>query len=265
MAQVRKRKYKPNSYELKTRVVCFFFALFCLIYSVIELAIGHTYIPGKRGGLFLSGIPTFFIALSLLALSLPALLLIIDHYDHRDNVATYKSFQKRFAKLSLYLFAFAFIAGFVESILLALDINLFPKFQGFAEHLSFHTENLKNYLYIVDPIIKNQTGIGIAGICLLMISGFSVENFSKEFPKTVFFMSCVTCLLLSTLMLTDTLVDLSSGELAVGRSGRKFLLSTIDAPAKFNAVIVTHFTIGLLMFLASVFGILALITNKIKP
>lgn len=100
----RIRKHKPNFIARKTRVICAITAVLLLCYIAAHLAIGYIYLPTKRGGVLLSGMPALAIMASIFFLSLPATLTIIDHYDKRPNEKTYKSLKTACLRISLYFF-----------------------------------------------------------------------------------------------------------------------------------------------------------------
>ena len=80
-----RKNYKPNFIPLKTRVWLLIGVVFLLLFTLAEFAIGYTFLSGKRGGVLLSGIPTFMVAFASLSLCLAAFLTIVDHYDKRPN------------------------------------------------------------------------------------------------------------------------------------------------------------------------------------
>lgn len=259
------KKHRPNFIPLKTRVFLAICAFFLFVFVLVELALGYTYLPGKRGGFLLSGIPTLMIALSATALLLATLLTIIDHYDKRPNEASYKSLRSFCFKTSLYLFIAAPIFELAESLLRLSGFNSPPRFHGIAETYSLHSAELNGYVKYLSPIQNNALTIGILSFTTLGF-GFLVEKFFVGRAKRfVMLMAGIGMLGLSCLWLAETTKDFLSGEVAIGHRSSKHIVQADHEPAKFNAILLTHFSLAGFMFVSSAFVILGVITNRIRP
>lgn len=258
------KKHRPNFIPLKTRVFLAVCALFLLAFVLAELAIGYTYLPGRRGGFLLSGIPTLMIAISAATLLLAAVLTIVDHYDRRPNEESYKAVKLVCFKISFYLFVAAPFVELFESLLSLGGINPFPKFHGIAEQYSFYSPELKVYAHYLAPIKNSESSILILSILLLGVGFFVEKFFAGRAKQFVVLVAAIGMLGLSSVWLTSTTSDLLRGEVTAGRRASKRVVHAENEPAKFNAILLTHFSLGGLMFISSAVVILGVITNRIR-
>lgn len=265
ISQKRKKKHRPNKIPLKTRVFLAICTLFLLVFILVELALGYTYLPGKRGGFLLSGVPTLLIALSASGLLLAAVLTIIDHYDKRPNEASYKSLRSFCLKASLYLLIAAPIFEITESLLHLNGIDLFPRFHGIAETYSLHSAKLKTYVQYLSPILNNATTIGVLSAFTIGLGLLVEKLFVKRANRFVMLMAGIGILGLSTMWIAETAKDFLLGEVTIGRRSSKLIVQADLEPAKFNAILLTHFSLGGFMFVSSAFVVIGVITNRIKP
>lgn len=259
------RKHKPNAVPLKTRIVLAVCALFLIAFVLAELATGYTYIPGKRGGLLLSGIPTLMIAICAAALLAATLLTIVDHYDKRPNEAAYSSVKKLCYKTSAFLFVAAWLFGIAEQLMLFVGIDVFPRLRGVAPNYTLHTPELQAYIPHLDPILNNTGSILLAVLAAFGLSAL-VERFYKgRAQRLMLLLTSIGTLGLSSLWLADTAKDFLSGQIKVERRYSQYIVKASHEPAKFNAILLTHFSLSSIIFAASIFAFVGIATRRIKP
>lgn len=238
-------------------------ATFLLLYVIAELANGYTYIPAKRGGFMVSGIPTLLIALSAFSLCTAAALTFIDHYDKRNNENTYIKTKKFLYSWSWKLFVAAPIIELVEWFLTISGVDVFPKFHGFADRYTFYSPSMQNFLIYVKPV--EDIGLYIIGTSFGLISiGLLIKKLSSDgCKKLVFSLMCAGMLGLSFFGLTLSTKEFLMGKASYGRHHHAVVSATAD-PSKFNAVLLTNFILGGFMFTLSGVGLVGICTNRIK-
>jgi hypothetical protein len=258
-------KHRPNRIPLRTRVFLAICALFLIVFVLAEVALGLTYLPGKRGGFLLSGIPTLMLAAAATALLAAALLTIVDHYDKRPNEATYKTTKSVCYKAALFLFVGAPLFEVTESFLHIAGYSPFPSFRGLASHYSMHTPQLRAYAQYLAPILENQVPI-IALASIAMVLGYAAEKiFAARAKRFTLLMSGIGMMCMSFFWVANTTKDLMMGEVTAGLRSTKQVILADKEPAKFNAILLTHFSIGGFMLITSSFVFFGVLTNRVKP
>lgn len=252
-------KYYPNIVPLSLRVTLFVCAVGLLIYMCVGLSTGYTYIPGKRGGILLSAMPTFFIVGSASALFLSAMLTIIDHYDKRPNELVYKAAKRVLLKLALYLFIAAPLVGLAKDLLQLFGINIFPDLHGFAENYTLYSSDMNDYERYFDVILDN----GWVVFLISVLAGFVGIIFIKRGSNKNRFSGALVAfsmLGMSSLFLANSIQDFLSGKIKF----RHNIVYADQEVAKFNAILLTDFSLSGVMFTASVFVLVGVITGRIR-
>lgn len=253
-------QYKPNHISLKVRLTCLFIMLVCIAYGIAELANGYTYIPAKRGGFFISGIPTLIIAIASFLFCIVAALTIIDHYDKRNNEKIYSMSKEAIFKTALYMFMGAPVVGILETVLLRNGIDIFPKFHGFAETFSYHTPGMQELLIYVTPFSDNALYI-IGVSCGLVLIGESIVKWKNGKYKTLSsIFGCLGMIGIGVFILSTSFEELLLGTAGFGKD-HSYSVTAIGEPAKFNAVLLTGFIIGGMFFIS---GCIALMGHLVK-
>jgi hypothetical protein len=243
--------YRPNKISRRARVLLALSVGLLLLVVGAELATGYTYLPGKRGGLLLSGIPTLAIAASLIALCAACVLTIIDHYDKRPNEDIYKANRRIFLKAAFWLFLAAPFLQLAISLLQLAGVNL-PTFPGIANHYTLHSSELQQYVRYVNPVLDRALLIGLVS-ALLGGLGLLMEKLSPgQRKRSTAVLIGAGLLGLSSLLLASATRNFLSGEVETGRRHYREVVRAENSPAKFNAVLLTHFGIGGILFSASI-------------
>ena len=254
------KKYTPNFISLRQRTGLAFAVMLLLVFITAVLANGYTFIPGRRGGVLLSGIPTLLVALSALALCFAALLTIIDHYDRRPNEHHYRAIKYICFKSALYLFFAALFFEFSEFLLRSSGIDIFPDFHGFAEHFTFYTPELERYIHYIQPLEHLAMFIGVMSIVLVLIGGLIKKYFDGVFTRLALFLISLGLFGMATLFLEIITMDFLHGEI----SANGVTYRALSEPAKFNAILLTNFIICAFLLLLSMAGIIGILTNRLK-
>lgn len=255
-----RRKYKPNVIPLKIRVWLAIAAAFLSLFALAEFATGYTFLPGKRGGVLLSGIPTVMIAVASLALCLAALLTIVDHYDKRPNEHHYRRVKSWCYKATFYLFIGAPFVEILEHILRHKGIGVFPDFHGFARTFTFYSPDLQRFQSYIDPLADMFLAIVGVSILLILLGMVLVKYFPRVPKRYGFLFGAWGFLGFWYVFLVSTVQDFLLGEIATNG----VVYSAINEPAKFNAVLLMHFLIAAFMLLASAAFIVGIITKRLK-
>lgn len=84
--------YKPNHIPKNERIFSFLYGAGLLIWATYGLIAGELIIPGRRGreGTVFTEDGLYFVAIAFILGSVNMFLVIIDHYDKRDNELNYK-------------------------------------------------------------------------------------------------------------------------------------------------------------------------------
>jgi hypothetical protein len=249
-------KYQPNSVPLLTRLAMAFTAVFLVFFAAVQLMTGYTYIISRRGGILLHGMPSVMVVLTVTALCAAALLTILDHYDKRPNEEFYKYARGLLLK-SATIFFFAGVPLFLllDFILRnSYDIDILSNIPGFAENFSFYSPELNQFIPYLKSIFRINIWISLTGV-LLILSGFFIL---KLFPKVLGLMAA------SVFMIAETLEDLLTGETEAGRGRHKYIINAWSEPAKFNAILLTHFTLSGAVFVTCATAFVGLVTRRIK-
>ncbi|GEM_PF-2118793 len=259
------KRHKPNVIPLKGRVALAMGVFFLFVFVLAEVATGYTYLPTKRGGLLLSGIPTLLIAFSAIALIVASLLTIVDHYDRRPNEASYKRARSGCFKTALFLFLSAPVVELSERFLRAAGYDIFPQFRGLADTYTFYSPHLREYVTYLSPILDHEIQIGAVSITMMLIF-FGFERFWKHRGgRLVLLIGFVGLFGLSMVWVANATENFLTGEVTSGGRSFKKVVYAKHEPAKFNAVLLTHFTLGGFMLIASGFAVVGVLTNRIKP
>ncbi|HHQ4653994.1 TPA: hypothetical protein ACSPZZ_003248 [Aeromonas hydrophila] len=256
-------QYKPNHIPLRVRLACAFLMLVCVAYGVAELANGYTYIPAKRGGFFISGIPTLIIAISSFLFCIVAALFIIDHYDKRDNERVYSIGKNIIFNVALYMLLGAPLVGILEAILMRNGIDIFPRFHGFAETFSYHTPGMRDLLTYVTPVSDNALYI-VGGACGLALVIEPLERYHGGKYKSL----CPILGGLAMIGFGTFILSISFEELLLGQAGfgkdHAYAVTAMDDPAKFNAVLLTGFIVGGMFFFSGCIGLMGSVIKKMR-
>lgn len=106
-----KLRYTPNKIVRGERVIAVLGTMFLLGYGAWGLMTDGIYLPGARGrrphGMHLHGLSAWVMFGAFLCLAAVMLSAVVDHYDERDNEASYKTFTSWSTALMLALFALA--------------------------------------------------------------------------------------------------------------------------------------------------------------
>jgi len=243
--------YRPNNISRKARVLLALSVGLLLLLLGAELATGYTYVPGKRGGLLLSGIPTLAIAASLVALCAACILTIIDHYDRRPNEDIYRANRRTCLKAAFWLFLVAPFLQLAISLLQLAGVNV-PTFHGIANQYTFYSSELQQYIRYVNPVLDKGLPIGLIS-ALLCGSGLLVEKLSPgHWKRSTAVLMGAGLLGFSSLLLAGATRSFLSGEVETGRRHYQAIVRADNDPAKFNAVLLTHFGVGGILFSASI-------------
>ena len=82
--------YQPNQIPFKERVLCCAASLFLLVYGSVAWYLGDLYVPARRGGVHLTGWPMMLMLAAMAFATLAMMLIVIDHFDRRDNERHYR-------------------------------------------------------------------------------------------------------------------------------------------------------------------------------
>jgi hypothetical protein len=227
---------------------------------VAGVATGYTYIPSKRGGLLLSGLPTLLIVLCASALFLASLLTIFDHYDKRPNEATYVAIRKACLKGALYLFIAAPFVELAHRLLPLWGVDLLPDVHGLAENSTFYSPRLGALTHHLDPILGNALAIGLLAAATGGL-GLLINKYSTTSRRIATALVGVSMLALSVLMLAGFTKDFLTGEVKAGRRHNRYVIKAEEEPAKFNAILLTNFVLGGTLFTGSAFSLLVVATR----
>lgn len=242
--------HRANTVPLRIRLASGGLATFLLLFALAAIATGYTYLPGRHGGIFLTGIPSLLLVLSALAACAALVLAILDHYDRRANEATYARARRATLRLALHAVIAALATWLLDGLLRAFGYDLFPRFAGLAAGYALHAPAFAPWASHLDRMLDAGVGIGIvaglAGIAALALGGRRSRH-----PRTVMALLAVCLLGIATLVLAASARALLAGEVQTGRHNQVVLLASKE-PARFNAVLLSHFAIGGALLLGSV-------------
>lgn len=103
-----KSAYTPNHIPKGERIRNLIFSIGLLLYGTIGVYIDDIYVPGKRSkGIHFHGVPCWVMYGALIMAATNLLLVIVDHYDKRNNETNYKMIAKvtRIVGWSLFFLA----------------------------------------------------------------------------------------------------------------------------------------------------------------
>ena len=257
--------YQPNVVPLFIRLAMAFSAVFLVFFAAVQLMTGYTYILSKRGGILLHGMPSLMVVLTVIALCAAELLTIVDHYDKRQNEEFYKNAKSLLLKSA----AFFFFAGVPIVMLLALvlqnyGIYVLTNIPGLAENYNFYTPELKLFIPYLDPIKSNFLWIFISALILIIVALIIIKLFEDTLKKQAQILLSLGLMGFSALFITGTIEDFLSGEVDAGRRSHKYTVSAWSEPAKFNAIILTHFTLGGAFFMTCATVFVGRVTRQIQ-
>jgi hypothetical protein len=259
-------KYQPNSVPLLTRLAMAFTAVFLVFFAAVQLMTGYTYIISRRGGILLHGMPSVMVVLTVTALCAAALLTILDHYDKRPNEEFYKYARGLLLK-SATIFFFAGVPLFLllDFILRnSYDIDILSNIPGFAENFSFYSPELNQFIPYLKSIFRINIWISLTGVLLILSGFFILKLFPKVLRRQALILGSLGFMAASAFMIAETLEDLLTGETEAGRGRHKYIINAWSEPAKFNAILLTHFTLSGAVFVTCATAFVGLVTRRIK-
>ena len=256
------RKHVPNRFPAALRAMLLVFSVLALFYAVAELAIGYTYLPGKRGGMLLSGVPTLCIAAGSLLLCLSALLVVVDHYDTRDNEERYKRLRAQALKTGAVLIV---IAPLIEIALIFVRVGsgaepLSPA--GFAADVTWHDGTMKPYAGKVAAITDSGFFMGTLGVTFVIaVVAMIAEKRKIESMRRFNALAILGfCAMLAMVLILTTCEQFLGGEVRMHGSGT--IYTAREHPAVFNAVLLTKGMAGLALLLVCPLAAVGVLRQK---
>lgn len=227
-------------------VACVGLSVLTFVYAVAELAIGYTYVPGRRGGLLLSGVPTFMIAFASLSFCLVSASVVADHLDPRDNTAAYRRARRWLLKVGIALLVLAPFAEIGMLAVHAMGGPAPPRFSGFAANAALHDPALAHHgermhdLMRSPVLVWSLAGSALAGLLLIVVGRLGVS----VWPQLRALAAIAFCLLCGVFLLLGVLEVFFRGEVSLERYG---IISATTYPAAFNAALLARALTGAMM------------------
>lgn len=109
---MRGEVYRPNSVLFEARVLYTVLAAVLISHAAFGILNNEIYIPGKSSGIYLYGTSLWMMSGSLFLAGLALTSMVVDHYDKRDNEATYA----RFLKSTSYSAGTLYVMSFVLAV-----------------------------------------------------------------------------------------------------------------------------------------------------
>ena len=253
--------HRPNHVPGRTRVLLALAIIVILLYATAHLVTGYVYLPTKRGGGFLlSGASTLMIVIAQLLIAAGCAAKIVDHYDTRPNEPTYQRFRRTSFKFSLVLFLFAPLAQLAVALLRIAGVHL-PNFHGLASEFTFYSPSLKAYTSVLS--LDKSTLLPLGGAAgILLLAGWISAKFKLGSTRIQMLLTASSLLLLSIFCMNMFMHDLLVGQTELGRRSHRTLVGAISDPAKFNAVLLTKFSLFGLVFTFSLLALLGGLIGK---
>ena len=249
------KAHRPNHVPKRTRMLLALAIIAILLYATAHLVTGYVYIPSKRGGVLLSGASTLMIVLAQLFIVLGCAAKIVDHYDTRPNEHKYQQVRRTSFKFSLTLFLLAPFAQLVVALLHIADVHV-PNFPGLANQFTFSSPSLKAYDSILSLDKSMLLPLGAAGTILLLVGWLAAKFELDSSGRVQMLLIGLGLLLISILCMNILMHDLLIGQTELGRRSHRTLVTAVSDPAKFNAVLLTNFSVFGLIFIFSLLALL---------
>lgn len=241
------------------RLLAIVAAVFTLAYCLAQLATGYTYMPAKRGGILLSGMPTVLIALSALLFCITAVSVVVDHYDERDNERLYKNARSWMSKTAFALLFFAPILELILGLLRVANGRELFRYRGFAADVTLYSPALAQYRGDIESIAQSSlfSSLFVIAFVFGMLSALAIKFRIRGMATFnavagIAFLSMVSVMLL--LSVADSFV---SGEASTGRRGRVY--TALEDPAQFNAILLTEGLTGFLTLMFCAAAVLVMV------
>ena len=106
--------YTPNHIPANQRRQNIVSSIFLAIYGAYGLWVNDLYIPGKRSGVHLHDVPAWIMYAAFICACLVMLLVVVDHYDQRNNETNYKLFANVFRYLGWGFFVLSLIMALIR-------------------------------------------------------------------------------------------------------------------------------------------------------
>lgn len=262
----RANEYIPNRFSARARLLAVVFSTLALAYCLAELAVGYTYMPGKRGGVLLSGVPTAMVATASLLFCIAAMLVVVDHYDTRENEAGYLRWRARATKTGIALGVMAPVMQ-IALIFVWTGTGKEPlPLRGFAAESTWHDPAMRVYADDVEAIGDSSVMIGLFFATLtLACMAMLAEKFKVAAMRAInTFLLCLFGVMLGAMMVLSVAEDFLRGEVKVG--ARSAVVYTAqEVPAAFNAVLLTKGIAGSFILLMSGAGLFLVVTGRAAP
>jgi hypothetical protein len=243
--------HQPNSVPLKLRTLSVVAVLMLLLYVLAALLTGYTYLPGKRGGVFLTGLSTLLLVFAAGCACVAATLTVVDHYDLRPNEALYAAARRKALKLALFALLAAPFVQMLDALLLLAGLDVLPRFRGFAPDFTVHSPRLRAYLTPLAPVFALVGPLLLWSFALLGLGLLLAKFFEARARRGMLLLLSLGLLGLATATLIHSVEALLAGEVRAGSGGRRAPVTAQAQPAKFNAVLLTRFGFGGLMLVGS--------------
>lgn len=262
----RANQHVPNRFSARARLLAVVFSTLALAYCLAELAVGYTYIPGKRGGgILLSGVPTVMVAIASLLFCIAAMLVVVDHYDTRENEAGYLRWRARATKTGIVL---GVMAPLVQVALFFVWTGTGKEplpLRGFAADSTWHDPSMRVYADDVKAIGDSDLMMVLfLSTLTLACMATLAEKFKVAAMRAInVFLLCLFGVVLGAMLVLSVAEDFLRGEVRVGRSG--IVYTTQEIPAAFNAVLLTKGIAGSFILLMSGAGLLLAVTGRAVP
>jgi hypothetical protein len=226
----RKRKSKPLA--LRFRLVLSCSALLLLIYVVLIIHIGAIYFSFARSAVFITGIPLLLIVMSLSSLAFAASLKVANR-----EVSLY-------LKAALVLMIVGLAWSFVEGVLGILGASVDQVDIGPASPYRLYSPGLSStYGPYLAPVLKNTGPIAVASIGIGIL-GMVLSKVQQATSKRMAEVALGVALLGGVALgLAHTVDELLLGELTIEIQRKEVVIDAEDEASKFNAVLLTHFSL----------------------
>lgn len=249
------RPHRPNQFPLRARLAIGVFGGLFLQFACVAAANGLVHLPGKRGSVMLSGLPTLLIALASLSLFAASALYILDHHDRRPNEALYQAGRR-------------FLGGLAFALFLAAPLleHLAP---AWARSLSWHLDwfdmrpgSFHALLSGYPPEWRpGPATVGALAACLVVPALITKWVPALASSRLLLGVMGLGMAGLGACWMLESLFDIASGH--IGGSGRGAMASWSAAdPARFQAIAATHVTLALLIWST---GLLLTLAACLRP